>query len=892
MTKHFVAVALLGLIAEVGLAETLQLPATRDNSIVMVDREWADNAGQNSRIRIKGNQHIVVMDFDVDPIRGRNVKRAELVCHAASEAISGVTISTIAAPWDEMKSSGLTSGMEEVEGWGYPGARFPAVMGGNAFTLVHQASSDLRDGVYRWEVPADLIDALATGVAYGLAIHEHDVDYGRNPTIFSREQASKKPYLVVEVDDREDTVPTPPTALQTVPVDGTTARLILEAPARGFAYDVTVDGQRLGRHNIPLVEPGKRQTITLRDLPPSITQPGTHEIAVATISRNGQRSRPGKVCGELFAFQQPSHPKVDWPSAKQPAVAGLEVIPVTDKYDRRGLPVGDLPADYRTHNSVFDGERVRLVAAAGEVVGFQALLRGNAEVAVTFRLDGEPLRADLFQALYVPTEGRRIPDPLLPLPERIHLAPDADQAVFVDVYVPFDAPPGKRTGYLKVSDGREVPVELTILPTQLPRKASFLCEMNSYGLPDRVDEFYALQQVAYDHRVHANILYYSHRTAAPGARKTNLDMRLQSGRRMDNRRFDAVEPGARDAWWDDFVEAFGPYLDGSYFRNGHRGPIPAPGFYLSFHESWPLNCRAYFNGDPDAYRAFADHPAYAETYVNILADFARLAQARGWNETGFQVYFNNKGSLEETAKAPWILDEPASYWDYRALQYFGELTDRGRQAANDIQIDFRVDISRPEYCRGQLQSQGKEHGGLQTTAAPGALWVVSSSTFQHYRRLVTDRMERDGIKVWVYGTSNPVHETNRQVQAWALDAWRFGATGLVPWQTVDKSGRALTQADQLGLFIFDKTPDGKNVIRHSARLKAYRDAEQLIEYLQLVRHRQGWSPSQMRAFVEQYVSLAGSVRKQNDADAGTAEYDRHSLVGLDALRQAAIELLR
>lgn len=66
--------------------------------------------------------------------------------------------------------------------------------------------------------------------------------------------------------------------------------------------------------------------------------------------------------------------------------------------------------------------------------------------------------------------------------------------------------------------------------------------MNSYGLPDHVDEFYALQQVAYDHRVHANILHYSHHTAAPGARKSNLDMRLRSGRRMDNKRYDGVEP--------------------------------------------------------------------------------------------------------------------------------------------------------------------------------------------------------------------------------------------------------------------------------------------------------------------------------------------------------------
>ena len=106
-------------------------------------------------------------------------------------------------------------------------------------------------------------------------------------------------------------------------------------------------------------------------------------------------------------------------------------------------------------------------------------------------------------------------------------------------------------------------------------------------------------------------------------------------------------------------------------------------------------------------------------------------KSKGWKKTGFQVYFNNKGSLTDQSKAPWILDEPSGYWDYRALQYYGELTDRGREAAPQVKIDYRIDISRPEYCRGQLSHRSD-------------LWIVSSWAFQHYRRLVTDRIELDG----------------------------------------------------------------------------------------------------------------------------------------------------
>ena len=471
-----------------------------------------------------------------------------------------------------------------------------------------------------------------------------------------------------------------------------------------------------------------------------------------------------------------------------------------------------------------------------------------------------------------------IPVQVFRQPITLALKPDVDQVVFADIYLPFDSPSGVRKGTIAISDGRIIPLEVTVLPFAIPKRATFLCEMNGYGLPDHVHDYYALQQIAYDHRVHANILHYSHQTAAAGARKSNTDMRLRSGRRMDNKRYDDIAPGARGAFWDDFAEAFGPYLDGSLFKEGHRGPIPAPGFYLTFHESWPLNVRSYFSGDLDAYRAFRDQPNYSATYVNVLRDFVRVAQEQGWRETGFQVYFNNKGSLAEKDKAPWVLDEPAAYWDYRALQYYGELTDQGR-TADDVRIDYRIDISRPEFCRGQLEHRAD-------------LWVVSSAAFQQYRRLVTDRMEQDGLKVWVYGSSNHVHETNRNIEAWALDAWRDGATGLVPWQTVDKTGKALTQADQLGLFIFDRDAGGQTVLRHSARLKAYREAQQLIEYLNLLQARRGWSRDQMRRFVDQYIQLDAQVHKINDADAGTSDYGRVSAIGLESLKRAAAELLR
>ena len=401
-------------------AESLQLPVTKDNSIVLVDGEWSENAGPKGQIRIKANQHIVAMAFDMSATTGRLVKKATLVCVQGQQSISGVTVSTIPTLWDENRSNGLTAGVDGIDAWGYQDARFPAVIGGNAFTLNHHVKSEIRGGHYHWDVPRDMVHAMAIGVAHGIAIHEDDADVGRNPTIFAHEQSGKQPYLIVELDDQADPLPAPPTDL--------------------------------------------------------------------------------------------------------------------------------------------------------------------------------------------------------------HLM-NADSA-----------------------------------------------------------------------------------------------------------------------------------------------------------------------------------------------------------------------------------------------------------SAHDVQINYRIDISRPEFCRGQMDHRSD-------------LWVVSSWAFQHYRRLVMDRIERDGLKAWVYGTSNHVHETNRNIQAWALDAWQDGATGIVPWQTINKSGSALKEADQLGLFIFDTDKAGETVIRHSIRLKAYREAQQLIEYLNLLKQRRGWSQDQMRRFINQYIELDAQVNKTNEADAGTTAYGQISPSDIEILRVATAKLL-
>ena len=872
MRTWWIAILLAALSAP-ARAEEVQLPVNKDNSIVLVKDEWHLNAGGQDRIRIKGNQHLVAMAFDAAAIKGRVVKSATLVCRRDSAAIRGMTISTIQAPWDEMKSSSLTSGLSGVAGWGTAGAMFPSITGGNSFSLVCQAPTEEAGGVYRWSIDPDLVHACAIGASYGITLHEHDCDYSRNPTIWSREARGKAPYVAVTVGGTE---PKPGAAAElklTDRGDPESLMLSLRAPRNGFAYRIEVNGAPLARWNTPFVRPGELQAIPIRDV--GLKGGERVTIRILVVNRIGEESAPASITGTV--------PKT--PAAPDPAVAllpqsakpaeGIAIIPLLDKYSERGAAVGELPADYGSRNEVFDGRAVRLTAAKGEVVGFQALLTGRGRVKVSCTMG--KMRVDVLRAVYVDSAGGRIPDPLVPADE-IDLSADVATPVCVDVYVPFDHAAASVDGEFVVSDGRKVPVHLKVRKFAIPREVSFVCEMNSYGLPDKASEYYRLQEVAYDHRVHANILHYSHSTAAPGARKSNMDMVMAAGRRMNEKGYNDIAPGAKRVFWDDFAAVFGPLLTGSCFKAGHRGPVPVPGFYLTFHESWPLNVRSYFNGNLDAYEAFKATPVYAETFRNIVADFVARAAREKWSGAGFQVYLNNKGSPDDKRKNPWILDEPSSYWDYRALKFYGELLREAKGRSCPVRVDFRIDISRPEFDRGEL-------------AGTADLWVVGADAFRKYRRLVLDRVEREGLRVWTYASTNRVEESNRATEAWVLETWREGATGLVPWQTVNGDGSALKKADALGLFIYVDGPNGEKIVRHSMRLKAYREGEQLVEYLELARRKLKMTDGQMRAFVDRYVSLGGTAVKSGDEDAGTSRYASLSPEAFRRLREAAAAVI-
>lgn len=121
----------------------------------------------------------------------------------------------------------------------------------------------------------------------------------------------------------------------------------------------------------------------------------------------------------------------------------------------------------------FDGARVAVVAARGEVIGLQVLHRGGGPVALAFAAAGSAVAVrsyavDVLEVrrpstdMYGGSHGAgRYADGLVPA-----ATPTTDPAYF-EIEVARDAEPGELAGELTVA-GRAIPVALTIAPVQLP----------------------------------------------------------------------------------------------------------------------------------------------------------------------------------------------------------------------------------------------------------------------------------------------------------------------------------------------------------------------------------------------------------------------------------------
>lgn len=665
------------------------------------------------------------------------------------------------------------------------------------------------------------------------------------------------------------------------------------------------------RYLVPMAgEPGDAVTMRLRDLP---YDPGRELIVGIQAVDGAGNAGPVVTQPVRLSSMGPDNPFQQGNAAVQPFVdrgsplmLGGTQVSVVDPLDKVHPETGRMIPPHhegylRANHLWSSADRlVRLHAARNEFVAFQLLLFGPADGVTaslsftssppgvpppsavfsdgspdhpTGSLEADPLgterdqapshtpRVQFFRFINIPTPDGRLPDPVVPISTFQEIEgrvsekgqPRRVTPVLGEVYVPHEAVAGVHHGVLDLSvEGRSVRIRvaLTVWDFTLPDYLSFIPQMNCYGLPDPpVEKSY--YRLAHVHRTCLNRLAYNWRG----------QVRQGCAPKWDGKQFD----------WRRYDRRYGPLLDGSAFSDLPRQGVPVDAFYLPINENWPMDIHRAFKGSYWVEEAF--HPRYREGFVQACRRFAQHFQQRGWHDTFFEFYLNNKVFFKRSGwssgSAPWIFDEPVNTQDFWALRWYGRAFHEGvTPARGQVKMAFRCDISRPQWQRGLLDHV------LDVNVVSGAM--------RRYRRMVMDRKTQAGQVVYEYGGSNPITRSNVQPAAWCVDAWCLGADGVLPWQTVGKN-RSWKQADTLSLF-YPGQAVGLNGAVPSVRLKAYRRGQQDVEYLTILSSVMNLPRWALGPVVREALGLDARFEKTHEHDAGRVSYDAVGPVRLWRLR--------
>src|SRR5271157_6653838 len=137
-----------------------------------------------------------------------------------------------------------------------------------------------------------------------------------------------------------------------------------------------------------------------------------------------------------------------------------------------------------------------------------------------------------------------------------------------------------------------------------------------------------------------------------------------------------------------------------------------------------------YNGSYWADQAFPE--SYRRAFVSASRQIAEHLQARGWTDTLFHGFLNNKNNFKANGwlrgSSPWLLAEPANFQDYWALRYFAQA--------------FHEESTRPGQGQGKAQRVLKARvfhawsSASTTLARNGGVtrWTAWSTTTSSARR--------------------------------------------------------------------------------------------------------------------------------------------------------------
>ena len=894
-------------------AETTRFPVSRDLWISSAPGEENGSNGGAPRLKFKGYQEFSLLDFDLEPLRGKRIIKASLYLkNAADKPLQRVGISTISVDWNEGEGTnysfeeGASSFLrrrnpdikwnESDDNGTADSSRgdITSVIFGRGGSFWNNAdATSLDDDWQKIDVDPKIVAARVYNLSFGFVVFDDTgtqiirdgdavtFDLFPNRFFYSREQnASCAPYLEVEYDDvaERDRAVASPTRLSSRSENLPKGEAIVswrypkDAAADVLGFIVKIDGKRVDPTLVPsplttsrLESRGNTNYYQTRARFPEPNK--SRRVEISAVNQFGDESPARQI--EVVPSSRDyanwnsllnAEPKVVANAKKSkelPSVKNTKVAVVDEfvKFTEKGETIPPTRPSYLLDNALWNASKktVSLSSAQNEFIGFQLVFSGDSSIKVRLKFEwdsNDSSQRPATKFYRYALVNSSVGKVVDPMLEITEGEFETRAGTDV-VYCELFAPAELAPGEKR---GRLIVSESSGKELEL----AVDLRVWNFRIPNKLSFYpemncYSLPENERDYYRLAQV----HRTyvnRVPYSHRGWVGDGLAPSWDSEKRVFD----------WSDWEKRFGPYFDGSAFADLPRGAEPIEAFYLPLFENFPANIFEGFSGVNEWPDENAFSREYNETFTEGARQFASKIKEKRWNQTSFLFFLNNKMDYKRngwsSASSPWLLDEPASYRDFTALGYFGRLVKDAlaRDNLSDT-IQFRADISRPQWERDSLDSVMD-------------LYVVSGDTFKEYNDYITDRRERLNRVVYTYGTTASPSESAYQPVLWSLDAWSLGADGIVPWQTIGNR-QSWEEADETSLF-YPAIDGATERVVPSLRLKAYRRGEQDVEYLTLALERLGRSRDELATALRERLNFKSNneIAKTSDEDAGTISF--------------------
>lgn len=417
---------------------------------------------------------------------------------------------------------------------------------------------------------------------------------------------------------------------------------------------------------------------------------------------------------------------------------------------------------------------IHLSAARGGYVSFQLVVKSNSPCSGCKLSVESKQPVDVYREWFHfdKPDKHYYPDALIPvrLPYTFQM-PDAENAIqgqkvrafWVDVWIAPNDKPGVYHGRARLTDGAQrktVHFTISVVPAVIPARDAINVNSNSYGdgwlqaqypkalagsgRANEDEKFHLIQQyyrIFYENRTSFGDLGYGHSGDIEPGYAPELA---------------GTGAGKHIVSWDKFDRLYGPVLDGSAFAGTRRGPHPISFMYLPINPTWPANYLWW------------GEPGYQAEFTNVVGEMERHFREKGWTDTDFEVFFNQKKRYKGFE---WDGDEQRFPKDMRYFLVYHDLLTKALPADTPVHFMLRADVS---------WMMDRQFHVLKDAIHA---WCMAGDMIVWYMDDVPALKQRDDI-LWNYGGTPSVEDVSTAIAFNPLQTWILGLNGFERWLAV------------------------------------------------------------------------------------------------------------